>query len=1743
MPNNSLSALIPIHLDGLYLAQDTNVAGPMVDFSKLRKDSVPYLGEELTAKPLEDAHILQQGVHLHWALPDALTKTMSLPLVQCHTFHNVFGYTPGNALWRSLTKANWLTEVIPSKLAKVTVNPEGRRTPPAGIAPEQLEAVNALLDSPGFPAVPDRWLVSRYAADDKTIEKSWVVESDYMWPGNVDGKDNSQPARELVDYYTSYPQHTKGGATGALQYGFLGRYYEAGTTPPPATPDDYLPTPLTAVGYGEPSFAAFYPNCRSVFGFYDAEMQAMSAARTYGLLGFFSDPGLDYYALFRKDFLGKNPTPYPNIQLLEAITEEFQWFLPITLQQADVGADNWKLMAANGWLTLDSPTATSGTLSTVPLKLGNTLGPANETAEKTIRTKLDSLIDQQLPTQTLYYARGTVGPKPNTLPDTSKVSLAIGNTGTEAMSAFLAEKMATKEKALVEDYLEALQLESSLQHQQQDLGPKFEEARHAKGFQAVPGGAIWTVRNQSSTNNRAGATRAGEEATLPENLADMLNELNNLQQQLSQTNFQIESLQQQIFVDWCSYTLQENEVLHQPPPPPPETTSNIPPPPPGNGAPPPPPPPGSLGAAPPPPPGNMGAPPPPPGNMGAAPPPPPSNKPQQMGPVFDPAQAKKDLDNMRAFIEEWEIGVVLSGLQQQKTDLQQKLQTKHQAISNSLLQFQKQLQYLQAGDITDWENFVAAVAKLQAPAIQSINFASADSASVLKSLNQKLLDDPALPLSFPGTVPPEAAQLQALKGTGGWKPEAYLRYNRLLLEAMLPGLIKHQPKFILQPTAAPRYWQPNEPALLLTGLPPSPRHGQDGRLRDDNLLACCSMAVNGPPAASGTFTGINTKLNTIKTEEPDNFALHPKSTGWHPLILDWRVAFSQVKNPGAPKDDPYDYSYATSYVTENYGLATNQVEFSKIKDSNELSGAVPFTGRSILTPAAGLSQKKKIIDKLAPDILNAVKKELSPLDKNQFASWVKDKDPILAAAAITPVSDKDSDAQVITGWISTRLAKTPDGKLPGIVSWYWAQALREMAAFDSRLPSPKDDIDAFVPWAMEHLQLKAQYFQQNNIAEEKQTDFDLQNDVNFIPWLKKEIGPSNLSLFFAARKITDIKAQGQYLYDNFNNLIIWHQARARGILHKVMDYYAYKNLCSVHGLSQVLGGFNKAMLSLYQTYQLNIADPQKSNKQGQGLAAKVRAAVQGQNLYSPDLDGAFSPFRAGKLSIMNLNLIDTFGRYWPATSANLANEVPLARPEAMAWPGAPKDIALAPRLAQPTRLNFRWLSANISSPPAGKRQSLVETNSHPATSPVCGWLLANNLDNSLMVYSQDGQPLGYIDKTGQWRVFPGQVGPEQPGYIADPHLSKAIQRLCRLAQSSTDNQQNFIPNFITVIDMGLDNCAPDNSPQHDALALLMGKPVALVRAAIQLEQKGRAAVNQGAFRGDLGRYGTAKSQTGNKPVAADAYHRTTNALEQVQIPLRLGEFRQLNDGLLGYWIDNLPPGSALAQPPAGGLAPDDIFYAPQSFNPATAHPTIVTHSQDGKPFQFNLSLAQEEPVEVSMLIDPRGAVHATCGLLPVKNINLPPEQYQQALSHIEITFLTAPILTLPGRIHLSVPNEPGYGWTWVEKEEKGWETIGTNGILTKARLKDFLSEEKDLNTEALWKELINKGWVTKTTNDTARVVQTDQRTSPQLSEIFQPLQPAIEALLERTHISPFDATAAFSGSPEIREGWLKLTKH
>src|SRR5271169_6209474 len=75
--------MVPIQLDALYLKKERSVVETMADFSRLpycdgKRDlnpDVANLSEEILSQPFQDRSLqLKAGVHLHWALPDALTR-------------------------------------------------------------------------------------------------------------------------------------------------------------------------------------------------------------------------------------------------------------------------------------------------------------------------------------------------------------------------------------------------------------------------------------------------------------------------------------------------------------------------------------------------------------------------------------------------------------------------------------------------------------------------------------------------------------------------------------------------------------------------------------------------------------------------------------------------------------------------------------------------------------------------------------------------------------------------------------------------------------------------------------------------------------------------------------------------------------------------------------------------------------------------------------------------------------------------------------------------------------------------------------------------------------------------------------------------------------------------------------------------------------------------------------------------------------------------------------------------------------------------------------------------------------------------------------------------------------------------------------------------------------------------------------------------------------------------------------
>ena len=126
--------LVPIHLDALYLPKDTSVLEEMTDYSKLPyyqgrelvNRGSAYLSETVLSKPFKQTNLtLKAGIHLHWALPDALTN------------------------------------------GTVREGDEDRRIK--------------------FPLVPNCWLIIRRGGNKP--EKKWVVESDYLYAENETPED------------------------------------------------------------------------------------------------------------------------------------------------------------------------------------------------------------------------------------------------------------------------------------------------------------------------------------------------------------------------------------------------------------------------------------------------------------------------------------------------------------------------------------------------------------------------------------------------------------------------------------------------------------------------------------------------------------------------------------------------------------------------------------------------------------------------------------------------------------------------------------------------------------------------------------------------------------------------------------------------------------------------------------------------------------------------------------------------------------------------------------------------------------------------------------------------------------------------------------------------------------------------------------------------------------------------------------------------------------------------------------------------------------------------------------------------------------------------------------------------------------------------------------------------------------------------------------------------------------------
>lgn len=409
----------------------------------------------------------------------------------------------------------------------------------------------------------------------------------------------------------------------------------------------------------------------------------------------------------------------------------------------------------------------------------------------------------------------------------------------------------------------------------------------------------------------------------------------------------------------------------------------------------------------------------------------------------------------------------------------------------------------------------------------------------------------------------------------------------------------------------------------------------------------------------------------------------------------------------------------------------------------------------------------------------------------------------------------------------------------------------------------------------------------------------------------------------------------------------------------------------------------------------------------------------------------FFPVYGGFLKFNRLVVVDSFGQvvdlmqaggntgkgatWQPVRGRGLSpiSNSQLPQPEEL--------VSLSPQLAQASRLDFRLVSASNDD---------EETGLWPDSNPVCGWVLPNHLDGGLAIYDADGNALGELlvllntNGTYQVRWLPA---PDSTAAVSDPskipnaHLSSFVVALVE----STDQGQSFT-SLLEVIDETMWTIDPMGSRADANLSVLIGRPLALVRAELQFELEGSPVYNQSW---------------------PDTLQKKTAGVEALKFPVRLGSLQLYDDGLLGYFTDDT-------------YTTFNSVHTPNDFKPGSYLNPI---GYDGNYITLSFNYPNYTTQYISMLWDPRGDVHAFTGLFPVKTLSLPSEFFVSALPRIAVTFRMGPALTDAETIRLPYPTEKNGVWSWVQRtgpeptdwtDPSGWtvETIvKANG---QARLPD-----------------------------------------------------------------------------------------
>ncbi|KOU66859.1 hypothetical protein ADK57_18025 [Streptomyces sp. MMG1533] len=404
--------------------------------------------------------------------------------------------------------------------------------------------------------------------------------------------------------------------------------------------------------------------------------------------------------------------------------------------------------------------------------------------------------------------------------------------------------------------------------------------------------------------------------------------------------------------------------------------------------------------------------------------------------------------------------------------------------------------------------------------------------------------------------------------------------------------------------------------------------------------------------------------------------------------------------------------------------------------------------------------------------------------------------------------------------------------------------------------------------------------------------------------------------------------------------------------------------------------------------------------------------------------------RSGAFRLVRARVVDTFGRIVDLTPGLSGVRVAGSLTANGEGTGGAAGV-LVPRLTTPARLMLRLVD------PAHEDIEAHVDQETGGASPVAGWLLPDPVDHAAELFDAAGAPLGQLihDPDGPgvlWESAPGRPGPlgapppvngpgDLPlaGVVTGLLRADAQRRAAGLAPETEDlleEEESPLSAMLRVLDTTaatVDSAAAGT----DHLAGLMSRPLALVRALLRIE------------------IGPDEAPPETPQPLRRLREQRLAEVARLEVPVRLGALSRLDDGVLGYFVDDdygrFHPvagdvlAAALDSGPRRGLLASGADPAAPGTRPVTsgyvvADPVLRVHPG--------------QTVRLTLVVVAGAAVHATCGLLPRTSVRLHRDWTAEALERIAPSFRVGPVLVDPATIRMPAPGGGGITPTWAHRD-------------------------------------------------------------------------------------------------------------